>query len=89
MYHHHGNWQDCIKGINTEQYISGFPKLAKFFNVIVIVQVLKFCEQSIMLFFYDRNAFIKEKIGLFFLLFKILLIDFNFDIFSFVFYFFL
>lgn len=61
MYHHHGTWQDCIKGINTEQYISGFPKLAKVFNVIVIVQVLKFCEQSIMLFFYERNAFIKEK----------------------------
>lgn len=31
----------------------------------------------------------KKKIGLFFLLFKILLIDFNFDIFSFVFNFFL
>lgn len=87
MYHHHGNWQDCIKGINTEQYISGFPKLVIFFNVIV--QVLKFCEQSIMLFFYERNAFIKEKNWTFFLPFKILLIDFNFDIFSFVFYFFL
>lgn len=40
-----------------------------------------------MLFFYERNAFIKEKNWTFFLLFKILLIDFNFDIFSFVFYF--
>lgn len=34
-----------------------------------------------MLFFYERNALIKEKNWTFFLPFKILLIDFNFDIF--------